>query len=249
MFRKGVRAIRTNGLKFAIRMAPRAIYNHVIRPHLPRQRGEYNGVTVLTNDRLGDSYIPWQSSLGDIPSYETALCAAIRKHASVGETVVIIGGGYGVSTTVAARQVGTGGTVHTYEASTEFVERCRNTVDRNGVGNIVTVHGKTVGEPGDLYGNNADAAPVVHPDDLPKADIMAIDAEGAEQAILQAMEGRPKTLTVESHGQFNSPSDELRDLLEEMGYTVVSHEIAEDWEPTRSHAVENDIMVLTGKHR
>lgn len=249
MISKGIRTIRAEGFKHAFKIAIRTLYNNTIRPHLPRRVAEYNGVTVQTDEPVGAPLVSWPPSFGNIPLYESGLCDAIREHADYGDVVTIVGGGYGASTVIAARQVGSTGLVHTYEASEEFISLCRGTVELNSVDNWVTVHGKTVGEPGNLYGEDAEPAPVVHPDDLPTSDVMAIDAEGAEQTILRAMEERPKTLIVESHGQFDSPSDELRELLEKMGYTIDNEVFAEEREPVKSHCIKHDIKVITARYQ
>jgi hypothetical protein len=103
---RGLRAVREGGPVKAIGRA----HLRPLRPRLPRRRRErlFNTVRVRPY-RLFDGVLPWElpQDLGghrNPEAYEWALVDGIRERASAGASVVIVGGGLGVSSVVAARQ-------------------------------------------------------------------------------------------------------------------------------------------------
>lgn len=83
---------RREGLINTIAKIVMHLYDNLIRLHLPRSTVGYNGVCVRAS-RFGDSMISWQNT--DLPEYEENLIKAIREHVSIGDTVSIVGGGWG----------------------------------------------------------------------------------------------------------------------------------------------------------
>jgi hypothetical protein len=76
-------------------------YSRHVRPRLPNwDHGDVmmmNGIIVSRNaKKLLDTVV------GD-PSYENFACTSLRKRVSPGDTVSVIGGGFGVTSVVAAR--------------------------------------------------------------------------------------------------------------------------------------------------
>jgi len=197
-----------------------SIYTEHIRSHLPGKIAEYNSVQVRTDRIFGDSVRP---------NYEQALVSAIEERTEKGNGIVIIGGGYGVSTVRAAEAVGISGSVVTYEGSENHVEYIKETVDMNGVQKIVDIEHAIVGEALQLLDDPGDAE-VIGPGDLPECDVLAMDCEGAEKEILNKLVIRPSTVIVETHDHLESTEQNARRQLEEMGYTIVSSEL-ESQEP------------------
>lgn len=215
------------------------LYNNIIRSSLPRQIVLYNGVPVRAA-RLGDSFVPWQET--DIDNYEGAIIRRIQDHVQMGDTVVIVGGGWGISTVIAAREAGKHGEVITYEGAKQAVENIRDTLKLNNISENVLVRHAVVAEDISLR-SPVDGGKTVPATDLPDCDSLVLDCEGAELTILEKMEIQPRVLVVETHGLYGAPKEDVQNKLESMGYKVVSEEIAE-----RRHkrtCIENSIYVLT----
>ena len=218
-----------------------SIYNNYIRTLLPKRTVTYNEVSVEAG-RVADSLIPWQTT--DIPNYEGGLLRGIRKYVDDGDTVVVVGGGWGVSTVVAARQAGSSGRVITFEGSKEVVETVEETVDKNQVGDRVSVQHAIVAQANSLRGD-ADGAQVIHPSGLPECDVLVLDCEGAELDIIEEMEIQPSALIAETHGMFGATEQKVRSRLKGAGYTPVERKRAEE----RLHEMceKNGIYVLYSK--
>lgn len=187
-------------------------YNVLLRPWLPRKIGVYNGIAVKRL-RLFDAK-------ENYPDYEAPLINGLRRSVRKGDTVVIIGGGYGVSAVVAARLVGPKGRVMVYEASGEQVQLARETTRLNGLADRVTIHHAVVGPAIDVWGDKNAVGNRMDPGDLPEADVLEVDCEGAEGTILDRLETIPPTIVVEYHTSFGSPRTAIENRLVENGYTV-----------------------------
>jgi hypothetical protein len=195
---------------------------------------------------VGDLVVPrsWRGHHEDKPGYESALVAGLRAHVLHGDRVLVVGGGHGVTSVVAARQAGPGGTVTVYEASDDMRAKAARTFALNGLqGRIRLVHG-IVGENLGVWGETT-AAPV-RPAALPACDVLVMDCEGAERTILPALPFRPRVVLVETHGLFGSPTPLVRALLEAQGYAVAADEVAEA--DLAAYCLEHDIRVLTALH-
>ena len=83
---------------------------HAIRPYTPRVKNTYNDVCV-ERYHLIDKLHPNRRTT-DRPLYEDTLVAETKQRVSSGDTVVILGGGLGVTTVHAAREAGPAGEVY-----------------------------------------------------------------------------------------------------------------------------------------
>lgn len=196
----------------------KGLYDHLLRPYLPRKVAVFNGVPVRQPRLLDRTDVR--------PEYESALVAAIREVVTRGDDVVVVGGGWGVSTVVAARMAGSAGSVRTYEAAADQVEHVRETVELNRVADWVEVVHAAVGDPRRPYGS-LDEAATVPPDELPGCDVLVLDCEGAERSILDGLGVRPGTVVVETHPMFDAPAAAVRERLSVLGYDVVDERIEE----------------------
>lgn len=152
----------------------RLLYNRVFRRRLPRKIGTRAG--VATPFGLLDVTT-------SLPEYEVEHVSALRSTVRSGDRVVIVGGGWGVTATLAAHQCGPDGRVDVYEAVPSVAEEVEQTVERNGVADRVTVHVERVdGET-----------------DLPECDVLELDCEGAEVDVLRHLDIQPRVLVVEHH--------------------------------------------------
>lgn len=238
MLEKAVRIWRKDGLVTLAKRSVRFGYDTWIRPLLPKRVVLYNDIPVSAA-RVGDSIIPWQTT--DITDYENALVRGLRQYVEDGDTVVVVGGGWGVSTVVAARRSGANGRVITFEGGTETVEKVKDTVQLNSVNDRVTVKHAIVARAISLRGDT-DGAQLVSPIELPDCDVLVLDCEGAEMNILEEMEIRPDTIIVETHEIFGVSEADVRDVLSSLGYETIESMIAE--ERFRNYCEENGIYVL-----
>lgn len=231
---------REDGPRELVRQSVRFCYDNILRPRLPRSVVEYNHVKVY-GARLGDSLLPWYTT--DNPSYEDALVSGIRRYVESGDTVVVVGGGWGVTTVVAAQQSGDDGHVITYEGAESEIAKIEETIRLNDIADRVTARHTVVAEAHALRGNMGDAS-IVPPDELPDCDVLVLDCEGAESAILREMAIQPQVVLVETHGMHGTPRKTIRNLLEDIGYEVANRGVAESHQ--REFCIDNDIYVLSG---
>lgn len=248
---KSIRVFKNHGLAELSRQTARYVYVRTIREFLPTlSEVKYAGIPISRERKFGDSAVPsflLPHPLEDVEEYEQALIAAMHSEVRAGDKVTIVGGGEGVTTVVAANAVGETGSVVCYEGSKWCVEKVKATAARNKVSTRrLTVNHAIVGEAISVYGAPEDhSARVVAPADLSECDVLALDCEGAEILILRNLKFRPRAIAVESHGIYGAPSKMVRELLEQLDYTVVDYGVAEPRDPQGCEA--NDIRVLLGR--
>lgn len=216
--RRSIQILRDDGIANLVLTG----YRKVIRPKLPTKTLDYNGVDVQ-NGRLFDDIMPGVE--GSRPNYESALVAGLRDVVQPSDTVVIVGGGWGVTAVVAARQLSKNGNVIVYEGSQEQVDHIKTTAELNGVAEKIEVKHAIVGDEIKLKGP-AKGAEMVSPESLPECDVLELDCEGAEQIILERMSIRPWDILVETHGHRGAPPSEIRTKLEELSYEIIVSKIA-----------------------
>ena len=239
IYKKAARILHEDGPITLVKRSFKYGYDTYIRTLLPKRTVSYNGIPVW-GSRLGDSIIPWQSR--DIPGYESALVNGIQQYVETDDTIVVVGGGWGVSTISAVRECGENGQVITFEGGRQTIERVKETVQLNNDSDQVSIRHAIVGENISLRGDS-EGAEEVSASELPECDVLVLDCEGAEIGILEEMEIRPRAVIVETHGLFNSPERKVREKLVEAGYKPENSEIAENRH--REFCEENSIYVIS----
>ncbi len=106
----------------------------------------------------------------------------------------------------------------------------------------VNLENSIVGNKGELFGEEGDADRI-KPSDLPESDILEIDVEGAEIPILEQLKINPDIILVESHGFLDSPTEEVENTLESIGYEILEVREAE----TKPHLQQKDIKIIVAK--
>ena len=158
-------------------------------------------------------------------AYEDIVALALRRHVRR-EDRVVVGGGWGTTTVVAARMTHLGGAVTSFEPSPKMLDVLQRTVRANRVDEVVTTRHAAVGSVSDSsersFGPGADD--VVPPEDIPPCDVLDMDCEGAELEILRSLEARPRLLTVEAHPHLGCSHDDVETQLDRLGYDVVERE-------------------------
>lgn len=246
---KIISTIESEGIISTIQKVPAYLYRNIIRPILPTVGYQtFNGIKVM-RIKVGDKYLPanWRSFVeSEKPNYETALVKGLKKFVKTGDKVVIVGGGNGITTSIASKLTGPTGMVNCYEASKQSYKKIKKTLLHNDLPNNIEIINKCVGEPVSIWGNLSESE-IVKADELPVCDLLELDCEGAERKILRELSFKPKTILVETHGNFNSPTKKIRKLLNELGYQIINIEIADI--DSKQHCIENDIRVIWAQKR
>ncbi|MFC7187955.1 FkbM family methyltransferase [Halorubrum yunnanense] len=193
-------------------------YNRLLRPHLPRKIASFNGVPVRQPRLLDRTDVR--------PEYEAPLVSGIEEQVGGSDNVVVVGGGYGVASTYAARRAGPEGNVTVFEGGEEQVSRVRETAVLSRTAETIDVRHAIVGTDKNVYGDSSDAS-ILQPRDLPSCDVLVLDCEGAEIDILEHMSIEPQAIVVETHHVYDAPAEDVRALLHERGYDIVSERIEE----------------------
>ena len=202
-------------------------YEATIRPHLPPRRVTLGGVEAY-DGALFDL------TLSDQPEYEEAIRAAQREHVGEGDRYRIVGGGMGVTAVTAVRAGAA--RIDVAEASGTAVRRCRRTVEHHGLDDVVSIEHARVGPTIDTFsGSIGRSLPFAW---VGECDVLELDCEGAEADILAALsrdDDLPHCMIVETHGHLGAPTETIRELLDSLGYRVVSAE---------PEVESKDVMVL-----
>lgn len=226
---KGIPGLLVRGVQHA--------YNNFVRPLLPaRGRPRFNGVQVAAENHewrrphLFDDLVPWETPVDD---YKETNLQAVKSYVEIGDDVVVVGGGFGVTSVVSATIVGESGSVVVFEGSEDRADALKTTFKVNGVSDVCEVRHAIVGEAIDVKGDVGGAS-VVAPDELGEADILELDCEGAEKGILQGLADLPDRIIVETHPSNGAPTEETVQILTGKGYEIV--EIMSD-------PIDGDIVV------
>lgn len=243
LFRRAARIYREEGATALVRNAWSFWFDVLIRSHLPRVEVEYNGVRVRAA-RITDAYLS-NGSLNR-SHYESGIIEGICSYVKEGDHVVVVGGGWGVSTVVAAEASGETGSVTVYEASRKYSRYISETTELNSVAGRVKIHHAVVGRVVSMRGltRGADRVP---PDDLPNCDVLVMDCEGAELTILSDMSVRPRHVVVETHGELGSSENVVVDTLNELGYRIESTRVADESVPESCR--ERGLFVLVASKK
>lgn len=235
--------IQRRGIVYTLSKAHQYVYNKYVRYHLPRRRSKLNGVCVRYVHLL-DDLVPWNVGHPVPDHYEQAIISSLQKNVFRGDNVVIVGGGWGVSSVIAAQMTGPEGSVMTFEASPRYARYVEETVALNEVDDRVEIEDAVVSRTISTLGTNK-SGEVIDPSNLPDCDVLELDCEGVELDILDKIEIQPRTIIVESHGIYGSPTEEVVEKLKSRSYRVVSKELAECG-PLEEMCIENDVRVVTG---
>jgi hypothetical protein len=233
--------LRDYGLGGLIRRVAQFAYRKSIRRLLPTTEPVRMAGLIGPYDlRLGDVALTWLfPQHGHLPRYEQGLATGLRQHVEPGHSVVVVGGGSGITAALAAQLAGETGRVTCFEGNRQQADIVRETARRNNV--TVDVHEAVVGVAIAVYG---EASAILAPTGLPACDVLQLDCEGAEILILREMTIRPATVLVETHGIHGASSADVRALLEALGYAV------EDLGPAEpddaAFCAHSDIVVLAG---
>jgi len=226
----GIRAVLLEGVGM--------LHRQYLRPVFPKcdLNPTYAGVEVPSADanvRIFDYTVPWTTD-GRRPWHEHNLITAASDTISSGDDVIVVGGGTGAAAVHFSRVTGESGKVIIYEASPDQADICKKTIEANDSPSSVTIRNKVIEKAISLYGNE-EPAETIPATELPTADVMVLDCEGAERVILESAAEFPDRLVVETHGTFNAPTAKIKQLLKNRGYQVTISGV---------EASSNDVYIL-----
>jgi len=224
-------------------------YTIIIMPNfrILNKKVVYNGVRTRpyrSIDRILPINLPANQGGHKNPSnYEYELCKKLRENLQKNDTVVVIGGGLGVTTVIAAQQVGPNGKVIVYEGAANMIEHIKHTLNINDFECEVDVRHAIVSSAKRLAGYSGNAR-IVSPQNIPDCDVLEMDCEGAELEILYNMEINPKKIIVETHNN----KKQVKEALSECEHSIISENIAEIGEH-KMVCEENGIYVLYSENK
>lgn len=178
----------------------------------PRRKISVRNGIAVRNCRLPDP--------NDVEEdYEDVLITFVRNAVDSGDSVIVVGGGLGVSTVVAAKNCGPEGEVTAFEGSRHRYQIGQETMVLNKVEEQTTVKHAIVGTGKNLFADSQGAGHV-EPIELPECDVLVMDCEGTEAKILSELKITPRKIVVESHGVMGSPPTKIRSELHDRGYRI-----------------------------
>lgn len=224
------RIARAEGVSAVLTRAAFSLYRRSVRRLLPSDGWvSYGGLAVGRERKRLDLSLfrrVLPPDLRNNATYEQGLIAALRAVVREGDTVVVIGGGEGITTALAATIVGDTGRVICFEGDKDGIAATMRTASANGVADRVECRYAVVAANLGVFGT-AVSSVIVRPQDLPDCDVLEMDCEGSEVQILREMTIRPRAVAVETHGFADAPSSTTRALLESRGYRVQDLGLAE----------------------
>lgn len=190
----------------------RRVFDTTLRPRLPPKQVCLGGVEAYRGSIF-------DRTLTDIPEYEAASRNALETHVDEGDHVRIVGGGSGVTAVIAAKSGAA--TVEVVEAASRSVGCAEKTVALNNLWDSITILHGHIGEVQNA--RMGELGPSIPPAWCSECDVLELDCEGSELDILSSFEkgeSLPRVIIVETHGAFGSPTADVRDELNRLGYDV-----------------------------
>lgn len=174
--------------------------------------------------RLFDRIRPRRDTPEHLP-FESALASTHRRATRPGDAVVIVGGGYGITTVAAVRA---GASVTVFEPAADRLAAIRETLRLNDVDpEAVTLRRSAVGKlnPHEAAekGLEVEDVSIVNPADLPPCDVLELDCEGAELQILRGLDpaSLPRVVAVELHPiKLDGATEPVLARLRDLGYSI-----------------------------
>jgi hypothetical protein len=194
MFHKVRDIARAGGVSGLARRSIAFAYRRWVRPFMPGEPVRYAGIPIYFDRKWGDRRVPtsWVGhDVVDQPDYEATLVTGLSETVRPGDSIVVVGGGLGVTAVVAALRTGPSGTVQCFEGSKKYVTLVQQTAASNRVTNLSVNHA-VVGKPIAVYCSlNEDLGAVMPPSQLPPCNVLQLDCEGAEVDILRELTIHP----------------------------------------------------------
>jgi hypothetical protein len=111
----------------------------------------HNGIPIFVEKKVPIFF----NRVKKYPVTEEGIAAAHRKLTGLGDRVVIIGGGLGVTAVIASKLVGDTGIVIVYEGGDKSFKNLNQTIKLNNLEKVCNVYYAIVGNGVDIYGGNS----------------------------------------------------------------------------------------------
>ena len=220
LIREAYHIFQRDGLRELVYKGPRFLYRKMRMFLPPSSHVRYNGVAIDKRRRFGDKIAPLDpDELDDEPGYKSSSAAMIRGYIQEDDHVIVIGGGWGVTAVIAAKSIGDSGNVIVYEPSNIRYGRTKAACKLNHMRGSISVKHAFVGPLGTIDEGEV-KAPQVSPAALPEHDVLQLDCEGAEAAIVSELENKPRMIIVETHGFRGTSTAETKQALRAQNYNV-----------------------------
>lgn len=218
------------GLGAVVRRAVFSAYRRSARRFLPDAGYVlYGGLPVGRARKIGDQPLLSKllpPDLQDNPIYEQELMNGLRGTVRPGDRVVVVGGGEGITASMAAMLAGETGSVLCFEGDRAGIAAVMRTAEANGVADRISCTYAVVGRNIGVFGTEV-ADRIVPPHELPPCDVLEMDCEGSEVEILREMTIQPRAVVVETHGFADASTSLVMDILKSRGYEAEDLGLAE----------------------
>lgn len=219
----------------------------MVRTILPSYgKVKLSGYTTCRQQKILDEYVPGYPNNRHRKTYEYGILKSIEKYVKDEMSVVVIGGGKGITTIAAAKKVGKRGHVTSYEGNASIAKELEKNVEINEVSKRTQIVNKAVSKAGSVYGQK-DSIEVVKASHVPICDVLILDAEGSEIFIINHLDHIPEVLIVETHGMYGAGSDKVTSLMQNLSYDIASKQVAD--KDKSKFCRKNDIFVVVGLNR
>lgn len=218
---ESLQIIKEQGPSEFIRRVFGFCYRKSLRKFLP-QSGYYTENKVKIKEKKSfDRFFYLPDSFSNYPNREGGIVSSHIGLTRKGDSVVIVGGGRGITAIRANKIVGETGNVSIYEGGKESITDIKNTIEINNIESDIDIHHAIVGKERDVYWGDSTEADLLSPDDLPKCSVLELDCEGSEIDILKSLGIRPRVIILELH-PYNYEEDPEMPLkiLSEYGYDI-----------------------------
>lgn len=215
----GKEVLIQDGLKEFTRRGIGLAYRKSLRELLPSV-GYYRDNDVKVREKAILDWV-FYTPYSNNPTQEGGIISSHTALTRPEDSVVIVGGGNGVTAVRAARITGKNGKIEIYEGGEESINEIKNTLEVNDINSSHEVHYAVVGKERDVYGGDSTNANRIEPNELPECDVLELDCEGSEIDILEDLSIRPRVVIVELHPyNFDTYPEKPVKILSEYGYEV-----------------------------
>jgi hypothetical protein len=206
---------------YILKLLPAFVYRRTVRRLLPPtgdSRYDFMRQKYIKK-KVFDDYVPSNRWLPGDKNKKRTYKKFHQSITEAGSNVVIIGGGYGISTFYACQSAGRDGHVTVYEASKDQVDIIDDMCKEREVSEQCEIIHGLVGDDINIYGETQ-SYKQIQINEIRSCDVLELDCEGAELSILESIEISPDHILCEVHGQYLDDPEKTVPILEDLGYEI-----------------------------
>ncbi|MGQ4557298.1 hypothetical protein [Halobellus sp. GM3] len=223
---------KNTNLLTALKFSVSYFVDSYIRPYAPTidQSAAIRNISITKKAKFTDLFVPHKAY------HEYLMCKLIEENTQRNDSVVVVGGGRGITATLEAKNVGSNGDVLIFEAFPEKSKKIKQVLSANSINAETNV--RTAAVANKKPSNFPPKTILVDPSDLPRCDVLELDCEGAEIEIIDKLPFLPRDIYVETHGIYGTPRDDVINALERNRFEVVK---------SFDHIKKKGITILHGR--